>query len=190
MSEHVHRIAEALLGKAPHAFSERQKHVLRHITEQNSISRDVNAAFDDKLTVGQRAADAVAAFGGSWTFIILFGAVLFVWVVLNVLILGGYAFDPYPFVFLNLLLSMLAALQAPIIMMSQNRQSAKDRLAAEHDYDVNLKAEIEICQVLEKLDEVRVQKLTEVIELHKRQITLLEELAAQGRGSAAGRPAS
>ena len=185
MSEHVHRIAEALLGKAHHAFSDRQKHVVRHISTQNSISRDVNHAFDDRLTFGERAADKVASFGGSWTFILLFAGFLGVWALLNVLILGGAAFDPYPFIFLNLLLSMLAAVQAPIIMMSQNRQSAKDRLAVEHDYEVNLKAEIEICQVIEKLDEVRLTRLSEVIDLHRREIALLEELLAERRKAAA-----
>jgi len=181
MNQRVHRIAEALLGKEHEEFSERQKKILTHVTGQSAISRDVNTVFDEQVTFGQRAADVVASFGGSWTFIMLFGVVLVVWAISNVVILGSYAFDPYPFVFLNLLLSMLAALQAPIIMMSQNRQSAKDRLAVEHDYDVNLKAEIEICQINEKLDELRIRQLAEVIDLHQKQIVLLEQLVAEQR---------
>jgi len=115
-------------------------------------ARNVNQVFDQRLTVGQRLADQVAAVGGSWGFIVGFGVFLGVWVVLNAILLVETAFDPYPFVFLNLLLSMLAALQAPIIMMSQNRQAAKDRLAAALDYEVNVKAEISIAQLHDKID--------------------------------------
>src|SRR4029079_17494594 len=104
------------------------------------------------LSVGQRLADQVAAVGGSWSFIIGFGVFLAVWVGINVVVLLDRAFDPYPFVFLNLILSMLAALQAPIIMMSQSRQAAKDRLAAALDYEVNVKAELSIAQLHDKID--------------------------------------
>lgn len=107
---------------------------------------DTNREFDKTLTFGQRMADRVAAFGGSWAFIGIFGAILIVWIALNVTLVSQrrHAFDPYPFILLNLVLSTLAALQAPVIMMSQNRQSAKDRLDAQHDYEINVKAEIEI----------------------------------------------
>ena len=102
---------------------------------------------------GERIADKIAKLGGSWTFILLFLGFLTVWVAMNVWLLGRDAFDPYPFIFLNLVLSMIAAIQAPVIMMSQNRQSQRDRLEAAHDYQVNLKAEIEIMALHEKLDE-------------------------------------
>ncbi len=115
------------------------------------VARNPNVQEEEMLTVGQRVADRVAAFGGSWTFIILFGLVLAGWMALNVL-LAVSAFDPYPFILLNLVLSTLAALQAPVIMMSQNRQSFKDRLNAEADYQVNLKAEMEVAHLHSKVD--------------------------------------
>ena len=120
-----------------------QRRIVERLVRGAHVSHDVNREFHDGRTFGQRLADRIAGFGGSWTFICLFLAALIGWVVLNIT-LRGRAFDPYPYILLNLFLSMLASLQAPIIMMSQNRQAAKDRLDAEHDYEVNLKAEIEI----------------------------------------------
>ena len=136
---------------------EREHRVVQHFGERRHISRDTNLEFEKKLTLGQRLADRVAAFGGSWTFIIIFAANLLFWVLLNTLILVRYSasFDPYPYILLNLFLSMLAAVQAPVILMSQNRQGVKDRLDAAHDYEVNLKAELEILSLHEKMDELR-----------------------------------
>lgn len=114
--------------------------------------RDVNEVFDERLTLGERLADRVAAIGGSWTFIVGFGLFLAIWAVLNTIVLVRHPFDPFPFIFLNLMLSMLAALQAPIIMMSQNRQAAKDRLEARLDYETNLRSEAEIASLHEKID--------------------------------------
>jgi uncharacterized membrane protein len=124
-------------------------------------SRDVGDIVDEQATFGERLSDKVAAVGGSWKFIMVFAAVLLGWMLLNSQILGklGTPFDPYPFIFLNLMLSTLAAIQAPIIMMSQNRQSAKDRIAAAHDYEVNLRAELEILRLHAKID-----ALLEIIE--------------------------
>jgi CRP/FNR family cyclic AMP-dependent transcriptional regulator len=121
---------------------------------RSAVTQNVNSAEEDRLTFGQRVADKVASFGGSWTFIMTFGGILVAWVVLNSIILAQRAFDPFPYILLNLFLSMLAALQAPVIMMSQNRQSSKDRLKADLDYDVNLKAELEIAQLHRKIDHV------------------------------------
>jgi uncharacterized membrane protein len=115
-------------------------------------ARDLNTVFDERLTVGERLADRVAAVGGSWGFIIGFGVFLGAWAVLNTVVLAAHAFDPFPFIFLNLMLSMLAALQAPIIMMSQNRQAAKDRLEARLDYETNLRAEAQIEELHAKID--------------------------------------
>jgi uncharacterized membrane protein len=109
------------------------------------------------MTLGQRVADKVAAFGGSWTFIIIFGVVMLIWVTLNSAALFVRHFDPYPYILLNLFLSMIAAIQAPVIMMSQNRQAAKDRLQADQDYQVNLKAELEVAQLHSKLDHIHAQ---------------------------------
>jgi len=114
--------------------------------------RDVNEVFDARLTVGERLADRVAAIGGSWGFIIGFSVFMVAWAILNTVILARHAFDPFPFIFLNLMLSMLAALQAPIIMMSQNRQAAKDRLEMRLDYETNLRSEAEIASLHEKID--------------------------------------
>ena len=114
--------------------------------------RDVNQVFEERLTFGERLADRVAAVGGSWSFIVGFGLFLVAWAILNTVVLVGRAFDPFPFIFLNLVLSMLAALQAPIIMMSQNRQAAKDRLEARLDYETNLRAEAQIASLHDKVD--------------------------------------
>jgi uncharacterized membrane protein len=143
---------------------------------------NVNDTFASTETAGDRIADRVARFGGSWTFILLFIAALVTWVALNGFLMAAHAraFDPYPFVFLNLILSMVAALQAPIILMSQNRQANRDRVAAALDYDVNLKAELEIMAVHEKLDGLRIDRLHALVE---KQHAMLEELTASGHGS-------
>ena len=119
---------------------------------RNHVSRNVNIELQECMTLGQRVADRVAAFGGSWTFITIFGLIMLVWVILNTAALFSSHFDPYPYILLNLFLSMIAAIQAPVIMMSQNRQAAKDRLQADQDYQVNLKAELEVAQLHRKLD--------------------------------------
>lgn len=116
------------------------------------VSRDLNEVFDSGLSFGEKLADRVAAIGGSWSFIIGFSLFMVAWAALNTIVLARHAFDPFPFIFLNLMLSMLAALQAPIIMMSQNRQAAKDRLEARLDYETNLRAETEIANLHEKMD--------------------------------------
>lgn len=118
------------------------------------VTRNVNEEEEERLTFGQRIADKVAAFGGSWTFISIFGFFMLVWVVINSWLLATHPFDPYPYILLNLFLSMLAALQAPVIMMSQNRQASKDRLKSDMDYEVNLKAELEVAQLHSKVDRI------------------------------------
>jgi len=130
------------------------------------------------MTFGQKLADKVAAFGGSWTFISIFAVVLVVWVVLNsyVLLIFSTSFDPYPYILLNLFLSMLAAIQAPIILMSQNRQAYKDRMSAEHDYEVNLKSELEIMALHEKMDLLREKQWSELISIQQEQLRLLSQL--------------
>ncbi|MEN5362859.1 DUF1003 domain-containing protein [Brevundimonas intermedia] len=161
-ADHVSR---RWLGKATHDLPANAASVVRRAAERRPISEDINETFDGRQTFGERLADRVATFGGSWTFLIAFGLFLVVWTVLN-LVLRRDAFDPYPFIFLNLMLSMIAAAQAPIIMMSQNRQAQKDRLDAGNDYQVNLKAEIEIMALLEKVEHLtaRQEEQTELIE--------------------------
>ena len=173
-----HHAAEKLMNTAFDAMDERAKKVARHITERKHISKNTTLEQNDTKTSGQRAADAVAKFGGSWTFIILFGVVLVCWVTLNSFILINYnkAFDPYPYILLNLFLSMLASIQAPIILMSQNRLAEKDRQNAEHDYEVNLKAELEIMLLHEKVDLLREGQWSELIAIQKEQLRLLGTL--------------
>ena len=150
----VEKLAIDLLGKSLGQLEAEEAKVLHHIHHVQRTSRDVGDIVDEQATFGERLSDKVAAVGGSWKFIMVFGAVLLGWMLLNSGILGqlGKAFDPYPFIFLNLMLSTVAAIQAPIIMMSQNRQSAKDRIAAAHDYEVNLRAELEIMRLHAKID--------------------------------------
>lgn len=157
---------------------ENEERVIERLTQRLHISRNVNREYEETLTLGQRFADRIAVFGGSWTFILLFLFLLLLWIVLNTVVLTRVSspFDPYPYIFLNLILSMLAALQAPVIMMSQNRYAAKDRVAAEHDYEVNLKAELEILALHTKVDTLRQQQWMELVEMQQQQIQLLTKL--------------
>src|SRR5215203_5619973 len=176
MTERVKQLAIKFLKREWDNLNEQEKKVVESLIHHGHLSRNLNRAAADDRTFGERTADRVAAFGGSWTFIIIFATVLIGWVILNSLILLNRGFDPYPYILLNLFLSMLAAIQAPIIMMSQNRQESKDRQTTEHDYEINLKAELEICAIQEKLDELREQKWTELVEMQQQQIRLLEKL--------------
>lgn len=171
-------MATRVFGRVWDALTEREKRIIRHVSERKHVTHDTNREFETRLTFGQKIADRVASFGGSWTFIILFGVVLLAWVILNSLILikNNASFDPYPYILLNLFLSMLASIQAPVILMSQNRQGVKDRLDAAHDYEVNLKAELEIMSLHEKIDELREQKWSELITMQQKQIELLTAL--------------
>jgi uncharacterized membrane protein len=159
------------------SHDDRQK--LAHLLRQTRLTRDVHKEFEGTLTFGQRLADKVAEFGGSWTFIIIFMAMLLAWCVLNTFMLLNRAFDPYPYIFLNLMLSTIAAVQAPLIMMSQNRQSAKDRLVAQHDYEVNMKAEVEIMALHEKMDELRLKQFAELMQVQEKQLEMLRRAVEQ-----------
>jgi uncharacterized membrane protein len=174
-------IATKLLGVPFETLDERAKKVARHVAQRTHIARDIAKDFAAAPSLGQRAADAVASFGGSWTFVGLFAAVMLGWVAINAYLLmsRGRTFDPYPYILLNLFLSMLAAIQAPVILMSQNRQSDKDRISAEHDYEVNLKAELEIMLLHEKLDLLREKQWNELLQIQKEQLNLLAAMAGQ-----------
>ncbi|EJT05500.1 DUF1003 domain-containing protein [Rhizobium sp. CCGE 510] len=154
-----------------------EKRVLAKAHERKVISTDVNAALSAEASFGERVADGIARIGGSWSFIIGFFVFLVAWTVINTIILVSGAFDPYPFVFLNLILSMLAAIQAPIIMMSQNRQAERDRFEAAKDYEVNLKAELEVLSLHQKID---MRVLTELTALREDVARLTAELSAKG----------
>jgi uncharacterized membrane protein len=154
----------AHFGKSADELGDIEKRVLAKAHERKIISTDVNAALSAESSFGQRVADGIARVGGSWSFIIAFLAFLVIWTLVNTIILATGAFDPYPFVFLNLILSMLAAIQAPIIMMSQNRQAERDRFEAAKDYEVNLKSELEVLSLHQKID---MRVLTELTALRE-----------------------
>jgi uncharacterized membrane protein len=149
--------------------------VLSALQNKNTLV-DKIADTEIKLTTGQKLADAVAAFGGSWTFIISFGVFMFMWISLNVYFLSDKGFDPYPFILLNLILSCLAAMQAPVIMMSQNRQEEKDRDRAQKDYMINLKSELEIRMLHEKMDHLIMHQQHELIEIQKVQVEMMDDI--------------
>jgi uncharacterized membrane protein len=151
--------------------------VLDSLKDQGVLARNVDAEYAKALTFGDRLSDGIAAFGGSWRFIIIFMSILAVWIAINSYVLLARPFDPYPFILLNLVLSCVAAMQAPVIMMSQNRQEAKDRMRAEHDYQVNLKAEIEIRQLHIKLDQMINQSWQRLLEIQQIQLDMMEDLA-------------
>jgi uncharacterized membrane protein len=171
----VERLLEAERGE----LSALDREVLESLAAGATVAEDVAAAYAGRRTLGERAADAVAGFGGSWAFIAVFCAVLVAWMAVNAVALR--AFDPYPFILLNLVLSCVAALQAPIIMMSQRRQEARDRLRAENDYKVNLKAELEIRHLHEKLDHLLARQWERLAEIQRIQIEMLEEMASDTR---------
>ena len=175
-NQYVLNLIEAEKGE----LSELEKEVLESITRHEIISTQVDALYESGLTFGQRLSDRIAQFGGSWKFIILFTGVLALWVVLNSAVFFLKPFDPYPYIFLNLILSCLAAIQAPIIMMSQNRQEEKDRLQVIHDYQVNLKAELEIRQLHQKLDHLLSHQWERLVEIQEVQMELLTEMRGSG----------
>ena len=150
--------------------------VVESLREHEIITSNIEKQFERKLTFGERLSDRIAEFGGSWKFLISFGTVIVVWISANVVLLVTKAFDPYPFILLNLILSCLAAVQAPVIMMSQNRAESRDRLRAENDYKINLKAELEIRHLHEKIDHLLRKQYNRLFEIQQIQIELLEEL--------------
>lgn len=176
MDKSVTELAQRLLNTGVEQMPARERRVIERIAQRLQVSRNINREFVDIRTFGQRLADQVAEFGGSWTFIILFVFFLLVWALVNSTLLMAQPVDPFPYIFLNLILSMIAALQAPVIMMSQNRQAARDRLAAAIDYEVNLKAELEIMGLHEKFDHMRLKQLEFLVTTQQEQIELLTKL--------------
>ena len=176
-TEHVQELLAAERGE----LSQVELDVVKSLREQELLSRDVNVEFEGRLRLGQRLADRIATFGGSWIFIGSFFAVLAAWITANTVLLRVRPYDPYPFILLNLILSCLAAIQAPVIMMSQNRQEAKDRLRSEHDYRVNLKAEVEIRAISTKVDRLLTHQWQRLLEIQQIQTEMMEELARHTR---------
>jgi uncharacterized membrane protein len=149
--------------------------VVKSLADHETLAENIEAEYAERRTLGERMSDRLASFGGSWTFISLFGVVLLVWMGFNIAVAGRSQFDPYPFILLNLVLSCLAAIQAPIIMMSQKRQEAKDRLRSENDYRVNLKAELEIRHLHEKMDHMLTHQWERLAEIQQIQLEIMQE---------------
>ena len=172
------KLSRDLLGEGYADLDAAEREVIDEMAREEPTVENIVEDFDEQAGFWDRMADRVAAIGGSWTFIFGFFAVMTVWVVLNVALLKPFhlEFDPFPFIFLNLMLSTVAAIQAPVIMMSQNRQAMKDRAAAEHDYSVNLRAELEIMSLHDKLDAVHAARLREMLAA---QAETLEQLRAE-----------
>ena len=183
MNKTVPELANRWLRRTPDNLTELERRVLQSAVDRKPVSQNINERLAGLQGAGDRIADAIARVGGSWTFILSFIAFLILWIGANWWLLGQESFDPYPFIFLNLVLSMIAALQAPVIMMSQNRQAARDRIDAAHDYEVNLKAEIEIMALHEKLDELRHSQIIgmrdEIAQLAEQLKRIDERLASQ-----------
>ena len=154
-----------------------EKKVLDSLNEKTSLTDKAEVSLVPvELTYGQRLADKVASFGGSWTFIIYFGVFILIWIIINIVFLANKSFDPYPFILLNLILSCIASLQAPVIMMSQNRQEEKDRERAKKDYMINLKSELEIRILHEKIDHLMLHQQQDLIEIQKVQIDMMNDI--------------
>ncbi len=174
------RYIQALLETEKGELTSLEQQVLDSLARQETLSSNIDAQFERELSFGERLADRIADVGGSWGFILAFGAFLLLWVIVNSLVLLWRPFDPYPFILLNLVLSCLAAIQAPVIMMSQNRQEAKDRLRSENDYRVNLKAELEIRHLHEKIDHLLSRQWERLVEIQQVQLELISEITRRG----------
>lgn len=165
-----------LLESEKREFTNIEQEVLRSIRDHELLVMNVDKEFENRWSFAERLADGIARFGGSWTFILCFGAFLALWIVINTLVLGLHPPDPYPFILLNTILSCLAAIQAPVIMMSQNRQEAKDRLRSQHDYQINLKAELEIRHLHDKLDHLLSHQWDRLVQIQEFQLDLLSAI--------------
>ncbi len=171
-ARYVHSLLESERGE----LTSLEQEVVHSLRDHEVLSKNLEVEFEQGWTFGERLADQIAAFGGSWLFLICFGAFLGLWIGMNTVILAVRPVDPYPFILLNLVLSCLAAIQAPIIMMSQNRQATKDRLRSQHDYQVNLKAELEIRHLNEKIDHLLSHQWERLAEMQEIQLEILSEI--------------
>jgi uncharacterized membrane protein len=183
LNKYRKKYLEGLIRKEHKELNKLDKEVVDAIQGNKLLSDNIEPEIEAELTTGQRMADKIATFGGSWTFIIIFFSFLLLWMAVNIIVLSTKPFDPYPFILLNLILSCLAAIQAPIIMMSQNRKEQKDRARSENDYQINLKAELEIRLLHEKLDHVIVHQNKRMLDIQELQLDYLEELSKSNEKS-------
>jgi uncharacterized membrane protein len=179
INQHRAEFVEQLLASDRGELTDLEQEVVDTLAKHDILSQDINKQFERQLTFGERIADKVASFGGSWAFIIIFGVIIVAWITINAAWLMQKPFDPFPFILLNLLLSCTAAMQAPVIMMSQNRQEDRDRLRAESDYKTNLKAELEIRQLHEKMDHLLLRQMRRLMEVQELQIEMLREITSK-----------
>jgi uncharacterized membrane protein len=176
LQQYQHLYVESLLEEEKGELTELDKEVIEGLRKHEILAANPDIDFEKQLTLGQRLADTIADFGGSWTFISIFGIFIFAWMALNITAVFVKPFDPFPFILLNLVLSTLAAIQAPVIMMSQNRQEERDRQRAIYDYKVNLKAELEIRQLHQKVDHLLSKQWERLVEIQEIQMELINEL--------------
>jgi uncharacterized membrane protein len=175
------RYVTELLGEERGELSKLEQEVVQSLADHETLAENIEAEFAGHRTIGERLSDQLAAFGGSWTFIFIFFLILIGWMAFNAVAAAREVFDPYPFILLNLVLSCLAAIQAPIIMMSQNRQEAKDRLRSENDYRVNLKAELEIRHLHEKVDHILTRQWERLAEIQQIQLEMMQDPKTRSR---------
>lgn len=176
LNHYRRRYLSLLIKQEKGELANLDKDVMEAISNNSILSEKIEEENEGELTIGQKLADKIAIFGGSWTFIIIFFSFIMVWMLINVWFLATRPFDPFPFILLNLMLSCLAAIQAPIIMMSQNRQEQKDRARSEQDYKINLKAELEIKLLSEKIDHLLVHQNKKLLDIQELQTDYLEDL--------------
>jgi uncharacterized membrane protein len=176
LADYRARYVNSLLASEKGELTSLEQEVVQSLRAQDVLARNVDAEFEQDWSFGERLADRIAVFGGSWAFLLTFGGFLVLWIGMNTAVVFLHPPDPYPFILLNLVLSCLAAVQAPIIMMSQNRQEAKDRLRSQHDYQVNLKAELEIRHLHEKVDHLLSHQWDRLVQIQELQLDVLAEL--------------
>lgn len=179
LSVYRNKYIQQMLVEEKGEITNLEESVIQSLKDHEILSRNIDSEYDEKLTRGNRIADKMASYGGSWKFIISFAVVLFVWIIINSFVLLAKPFDPYPFILLNLVLSCLAAIQAPVIMMSQNRKEAKDRARSEHDYQINLKAEVEIRTLHQKIDHLLTHQWERLVQIQQIQLEMMEDLKSR-----------
>ncbi len=179
LNRYRQKYLENYLLKEAGELSELEKDVLKSMTNHELITKEPDELATNTYTFGENLADKVASFGGSWKFIMLFGVFIIIWMIINIIFLREKGFDPYPFILLNLILSCIAALQAPVIMMSQNRQEDKDRERSKQDYMINMKAELEIRTLHEKMDHLVIQQQEELMKIQQIQLEMMEDIMEQ-----------
>jgi uncharacterized membrane protein len=180
LNKYRHEYLRSILEQEKGELSALENGVIESLEKHEILSSHIEDEYESNLSFGEMLSDRLASFGGSWKFLICFACILLIWILINTILIISKAFDPYPFILLNLVLSCLAAIQAPIIMMSQNRQETKDRLRGAHDYQVNLKAELEIRQLHQKIDHLLSSQWRHLVEIQELQLELMEEIHKRG----------